>query len=196
VRPELRGLLIASLPPLPIHHRLMHREAEQVANQVPSVLNLNGNAISMSSGAIARDNLNAGILAQPAGDCLPAGPAIRRSPRSIRDGPEWSHTMTASPGPIIDPEDTQPRRAARPSLCPNHLQQCSAADRHCEPLRQARSGLTACSQSDVPLHITEPASTMRPCKEDSPNSDGNDYALAGTPVCTPGMQLFAIATGL
>jgi hypothetical protein len=48
----------------------------EIAKQVPSVRNLNGirrplaNAISISSGAIARDDLNAGILAQPVGDCL------------------------------------------------------------------------------------------------------------------------------
>ena len=51
----------------------------EIAQQVPAIRNLNrlrrplANAISVSSGAIARDDLNAGIFAQPASDrlCLP-----------------------------------------------------------------------------------------------------------------------------
>ena len=48
----------------------------EIAKQVPSVRNLNGirrplaNAISISPGAIARDDLNARIFAQPTSDCL------------------------------------------------------------------------------------------------------------------------------
>ena len=48
----------------------------EIAKQVPAIRNLNrircalANAICIGSRAIARDDLNAGILAQPVGDCL------------------------------------------------------------------------------------------------------------------------------
>ena len=86
--------------------------------------------------------------------------------------------MTATPGPIINSENARPG-LRRYGLCSDHSQQCCAADRHCEPLRQARSGVTARSQSDVPLHITEPGRPAGPRHRGIPEAFREDGSRTG-----------------
>jgi hypothetical protein len=111
----------------------------EVAEQMPSVSNLNGawralaDPVGIGAGAIAGDDLDAGTILQPGGDGggLAIGQQIDHLVRLEvhDDGPV---STTSLPCPVIDAEDTR---------CHHQL---SARSRRC----QAQEGVGACRNRD------------------------------------------------
>jgi hypothetical protein len=133
----------------------------KVAEQVPSVGDLNGirrtlpDPVGISARPITGNDLHARMLAQPGGDgCgFPIG-------QEIDDGVRLKihhHRAVASaplPRPVVDPENPRGRSGCLAAS----TRQCRAnervrAGRNREPIRKARTSLTAERQRQVSLYI-------------------------------------------
>ena len=119
--------------------------------------------VRISTGAIACDHLNAGMLAQPIGKSL--GLPIREQVYhlvALEVDEDGAVAMAASPGPIVHPKDRRRRRwHLGPHLVGYHPQQRVGTGRNGKPVGQPSGGFTAQGKGDVPLQITEPGRPAR-----------------------------------
>jgi hypothetical protein len=132
-----------------------------VVQQMPAIRNLKGtwstaaHAVGIGAGPIARDNLNAGMLAQPRRQR--ARFAIRKqvnNPALLEIAQDRAVALATPPRPIIDPEhawglDVRPRL-----LIANEAQQRGSAYREAEAPGQAGTRFPAKSEAEMALHIT------------------------------------------
>ncbi len=108
--------------------------------------------LRVGSGAISRDDLNARMSTQPGCDGLSAAVGQQVDDTSTLEvADDGSVALAASPSPIIDANHTG--RSKRHQLGrADQPQQRIAADRHGEPNRKARPGLTAQREADLALN--------------------------------------------
>jgi hypothetical protein len=130
----------------------------QAAQQMPPVGHLDGTGrsraggLGIRAGAIAADNLHAGMGPQPLRHCLrgSVGQQIDNA-TSFQIAKYRSVAMAFAPCPIVDAQDSWHRRGATLSVPSAKLaQQRAATDRPSETPRQSRSCLsTRCQRNPV-----------------------------------------------
>jgi hypothetical protein len=133
----------------------------EVAQQMPPIRDLHrsrralARSLGVGAATVAGDNLDAGMLAQPGCDGLAAafGQEINDAP-TLQVADDGAVALAAAPSPFIDAD--YPRRRVGFQLSgPDQPQQRVAADRHGQPLCQARSGFAAQGKADVALDAAQ-----------------------------------------
>jgi hypothetical protein len=146
----------------------VHGVAE-VAQQVPAVRDLDrvrraaAHAVGVGPGAVARDDLDAGVRPEPCRQGL--GPAVRQEvhhPAALQVDEDGPVPVAAAPGPVVDRQHPRGRTRLRDRVVPaRQPQQGVGAGRHGEPRRQARAGLAAQGEAEVALLVAQPARSAR-----------------------------------
>jgi len=134
----------------------------KIAQKMPPIRNLNRirstgpHAVGIVAGAIAGDDLDAGMRLQPRLDSLGLAVTqqIDRPVSILQIDDDGAVASTPPPGPVVDADDAR-GRYYRNGSNPDQAQQGVAADRHGKPARQAGAGLTAGMQSDAALRLSE-----------------------------------------
>lgn len=134
----------------------------EIAQKVPAIRDLDGvrsagpNAVGVSAGAVAGNDLHPGMGFQP-----------RRHRLRVAVGQQVDGTvafqidddravaLTAPPGPVVDADDARCCQG-RQGSCPDQAQQRVAADRHGQASRQAGTSLAAGAEGDAPLRLRQP----------------------------------------
>jgi len=156
----------------------------EVAQKVPAICNLNGlgraaaNAVGVSTGAVTRDDLDAGMVVQPSPNRLrlTVGQNIDRTV-ALQIDDERAVMLAPAPSPVIDADDAR-RRRRRQRRRPDQAQQRVAADRHGQLRRQAGAGLTSCAEGDTALCLGEAGSAPHPRQGHCRQALGKDAARA------------------
>src|SRR3954447_21842369 len=116
----------------------------QIAQQVEAIGNLDrlrsagANAVGEGAGAVAGDDLDAGMRLQPGGDGLgrAVGQQVDWLVGALEMYDNGAVAPAAAPGPVIDTDDAR-RRWRLDGNGPDQTQKRVAADRHGEQARQA-----------------------------------------------------------
>jgi len=197
-----RGRCRAQVTVVPVEHP--GQGVAEVAQKVPAVRDLDGlgraaaNAVVVSTGAVARDDVDARMVAQPCPDRL------RLAARQNVDGAvalqiddELAAALSSTPSPVVDADDAR-RRRRRQRRRPDQAQQRVAADRHGQPRRQAGTGLTACAESDAALCLGETGGAPHPRQDHCWQVLGKDAAraLGGRAPEAPDLQVELADTAL
>jgi hypothetical protein len=121
----------------------------QATEQVPAIGHLHGagraatGSIGIKAGAITRDNLDPWVALQPVGHAVRV--AVRQQIQNaiaLQVADDCSIPLSAPPRPIIDAYNrggNEIRHRGRP----DHSEQCIAAHRHRQSVREARARLAA-----------------------------------------------------
>ena len=132
----------------------------EISQQMPAIRNLNRfrstspHAVGIVAGAIAGDDLDAGMRLQPRLDSLGLAVTqqIDRSIFILQIDDDGAVASAATPCPVVDADNARGRRYRNGSR-PDQAQQGVAADRHGQPVRQAGAGFAAGMKSDAALRL-------------------------------------------
>ena len=161
-----RGRCRAQITVVPVEHS-GHRVAK-VAQKVPPVRNLDGlgcagaNAVGVSTRAVSRDDLDAGMTVQPRSDRLRVaiGQHVDRTV-ALEIDDERAVALSSAPSPVVDADDVG-RRHRGQGCRSDQAQQRVAADRHGQARRQAGAGFASCAESDGALRLGEAGGASHP----------------------------------
>ena len=145
-----------------------HRVA-QVAQHVPAIRDLAGSrgagadTVGVGAGSVPGNDLDARVAAQPS--CQRVGLPIRQQVDhgvALQVHEHRAVAVAAAQRPVVHPEHA--RRRARRRLRSGHQpQQGVRAGGHGEPRGEARTGLAAGGQGDLPLQVRQPPGPAGGC---------------------------------
>ena len=151
---------------------------------MPAVRDLDGlgraapDAVGVSAGAVARDDLDAGMALQPRPDGLrvAVGQQVDRAV-ALQVDDERAVASPAAPSPVIDAHHARCRGHRHRSGL-DQAQQRVAADRHGKPRRQPGAGLAPGAERDAALGLGEAGGAPRLRRRHRGQALGEDTARA------------------
>ena len=156
----------------------------QVLQQVEAVGDLHRlgraapGAVGVGAGAVARHDLDPGVLAQPAGEGLRLAVGQQRHrPPPLQVDQHGAVAVALAQRPVVDPED-RGRDLGRRGRRPDQPQQGVARGRHEQGAAQPGAGGAAQREADRRLPAGEARRPARPGRGDARQALGEDAALA------------------
>lgn len=161
-----RGRCRVQIAVMPIEHP--GQGVAKVAQEVEAVRDLDSlgcavpNAIGVGAGAVARDDLDAGMAVQPCPDRLRV--AVRQHVDrtvALQIDDQRAVALPSAPRPIVDADDVWRRHRGQWRRS-DQAQKRVAADRHGQARCQAGAGLASCAEGDVALSLGKTGGSPHP----------------------------------